>query len=112
MNRPILRKSRYAIGEVIEHRCSQLRGVIVDIDAVCQAESLESIQKTVDDVPSVTGKDRPWYYILLQGEIQPLYVAEFNLRKDFSGKKIRHPFVPLFFSEFHDGKYKFRRRPN
>lgn len=95
------RKSRFAIGEVVNHELFGYRGVIVDVDPVFQASDAwyESVAR------SRPPKDKPWYHVLVDGASHMTYVAERNLSRDSSGEKIKHPLIDQFFSGFENGRY-------
>lgn len=99
---------KFAIGQIIHHKMFDYRGVVVDVDPVFN--STEEWYKNV--ALSKPPKDKPWYYVLVDGAAYQTYVAEKNLDPDESGKPINHPLVGEFFSGVKDGIYVMRRSSN
>jgi len=96
---------KFHIGQVIQHKLFDYRGVIVDVDS-----EFDGWYSTV--ARSKPPKDKPWYHVLPEGADHYTYVAERNLEKDDTGKPIDHPALNLFFSEFKDGSYITNRAVN
>ena len=94
-------QAKYAIGDLVHHKLFGYRGVIVDIDPTFQLtdEWYEIVAR------SRPPKDEPWYHVLVHDATNSTYVAEQNLEPDPSGKKINHPVVEEFFTDFRDGRY-------
>ena len=92
---------KFSIGQLIQHRLFNYRGVIVDVDQTFQGS--EAWYETV--AKSRPPKDRPWYHVLVHDSMQTTYVAERNLAADDSLQPISHPMVEQFFSRFDDGHY-------
>ncbi len=99
---------KFTIGQVIHHKMFNYRGVVVDIDPVFNS-SEEWYEKVALSRPP---KDKPWYYVLVDGGAHQTYVAEKNLETDESGKPIDHPLVGEFFNGIKDGIYVMRQRSN
>ena len=95
---------KFSVGELVHHRLFDYRGVIVDVDRDFQGT--EEWYQTV--ARSRPPKNRPWYHVLVHGELHTTYVAERNLEHDESLEPIVHPLLEQFFSRFEDGKY-YRR---
>ena len=95
------RKSRFAIGQVINHRLFGYRGVIADVDPVFQGtdEWYDAVAR------SRPPKDKPWYQVLVDGATHTTYVAERNLAADDSGEQVKHPLIEHFFTGFLNGRY-------
>jgi len=96
-----IRRSRFAVGDLIQHQLFNYRGVIVDVDPTCQA-SEEWYAAVARSRPP---RDKPWYHVLVHGAEHMTYVAERNLASDDSGDPIVHPLVDHYFSELRDGRY-------
>ena len=98
----------YSVGQLVEHKLFDYRGVIVDVDPVYQGteEWYEFVAR------SRPPKDRPWYHVLVHGADHLTYVAERNLRLDTSGKPIDHPWLSEYFVGLRDGAYVLRHRAN
>jgi len=100
-------KARFRIGEVIQHRLFDYRGVVVDVDATfCLSE--EWYEKVARSRPP---KDEPWYHVLVDRAQHMTYVAERNLEAEDTPKPITHPAIGQFFDRFENGLYR-RRSPN
>lgn len=94
----------FSIGQVVQHKLFNYRGVIIDVDPV-----FSGTDEWYDTVAlSRPPKDRPWYHVLVDGASHQTYVAERNLEPDDSGKPIKHPLVRDFFSDFKKGAYSSR----
>ncbi|HSG30911.1 MAG TPA: heat shock protein HspQ [Thermodesulfobacteriota bacterium] len=94
-------EGKFYIGQVIQHKLFDYRGVIVDVDS--KFEGSEEWYEAV--AQSRPPKEKPWYHILPDGSAHKTYVAERNIENDKSGKPIEHPAVGAFFSGFKDGTY-------
>ena len=99
---------KFSIGQVVHHKMFDYRGVIVDVDPVFNSTE-EWYEKVALSRPP---KDKPWYYVLVDGATHQTYVAEKNLEDDTSAKPVDHPLVPEFFVGFKDGSYAMRQRTN
>lgn len=99
---------KFSVGQLVEHRLFDYRGVIVDVDPVFQGteEWYEFMAR------SRPPKDRPWYHVLVHEADHLTYVAEQNLRLDTSGKPINHPSLKEYFVGLRDGAYLTRHRSN
>ncbi len=94
-------RARFRVGQLINHRLFDYRGVIVDVDATFQG-SEEWYQTMARTRPP---KDKPWYHVLVHDAEHMTYVTERNLEPDLSGEAIRHPALDQFFGELRDGLY-------
>ena len=103
-----MRDAKFGIGEVVSHRFRPFRGVIFDVDPEFNSTE-EWYEKVALSRPP---KDKPWYYVLVDGATHQTYVAEKNLESDQSGKPINHPLVPEFFNGIKDGIYTMRQTSN
>ena len=97
---------KYSVGDLVHHRLFDYRGVIVDVDMNFQAsdEWYDSVAK------SRPPKNKPWYHVLVHGNVHSTYVAEQNLEPDTLSEPINHPMLDQFFSNFNNGKY-IQNRP-
>jgi len=99
-----VRKTQFAIGQVVRHRVYPFRGVIVDVDPEFNnsEEWWQSIPE--EDRPR---KDQPFYHLLAENEdtAYVAYVSEQNLLSDNSGKPVDHPQVAEMFGEFRGDSY-------
>jgi len=94
------KRNLYKVGQVIRHKRYGYRGIIVDIDDVCEAT--DSWYYSNQTQPN---RDQPWIHVLVDGSDQVTYVASSNLSEDFSDEKIEHPLISYFFSKEEDGSY-------
>ena len=99
-------QAKFAIGQTVQHRLFDYRGVIYDVDPQF-ALTQEWYEQVARSQPP---KDKPWYRVLVDGSEQETYVAERNLEVDVSGSEIRHPGVSHLFDDFKDGIYVAKRR--
>ena len=103
-----IRRSKFAVGQVIRHKRFDYRGVIVDVDPVFQGS-----QEWYDPVAlSRPPRDKPWYHVLVHEAVHTTYVAERHLEADSSGEQVKHPLLGQFFSHFENGRYRRARRSN
>lgn len=94
-------RARFSVGDLVQHRLFDYRGVVVDIDPRFQATDAwyEAMAR------SRPPKNRPWYHVLVHGALHATYVAERNLEPDESGLPVEHPMIDTFFSSFEGGRY-------
>ncbi len=97
---------KFTIGQIVHHKMFDYRGVVVDVDPVFNSSEEWYEQVALSEPP----KDKPWYYVLVDGATHQTYVAEKNLENDESGKPIDHPQVAEFFSGVIDGVYVMKHR--
>ena len=99
-----VRKTQFAIGQVVRHRVYPFRGVIVDVDPEFN-NSEEWWQSIPEEVRP--RKDQPFYHLLAENEetAYVAYVSEQNLLIDDSGKPVNHPEVEQVFGEFLGDSY-------
>lgn len=95
------REAKFSVGQVIHHKLFDYRGVIVDVDATCQA-SEEWYQTMARSRPP---KDQPWYHVLVDRAEHMTYVAERNLEPDLTGEPVVHPVLDRFFDGMRGGLY-------
>ncbi len=93
--------ARFFVGDVVQHKLFDYRGVIVGVDTHFQ--ETEAWYETV--ARSRPPRHRPWYHVLPHGVSHQTYVAEQNLEPDQSGLPIRHPLVESYFTDFSNGRY-------
>ena len=99
-----VRKTQFAIGQVVRHRVYPFRGVIIDVDPEFN-NSEEWWQSIPEEVRP--RKDQPFYHLLAENEetAYVAYVSEQNLLIDESGKPVNHPDVTQVFGEFLGDSY-------
>ena len=93
--------AKFDVGQLVQHKLFDYRGVIVDVDPVFQG-SEEWYQQVARTKPP---KDQPWYHVLVHNADNETYVAERNLEPDTFSDPIRHPLVTEIFDTFIDGRY-------
>ena len=93
--------TRFSVGDVVQHKLFDYRGVIVGVDTFFQGTE-EWYQAVARSRPP---KHQPWYHVLPHGAQHQTYVAEQNLEPDHSGLPIQHPPVERYFTDFINGRY-------
>jgi len=95
-------KTKFTVGELVNHQLFSYRGVIVGVDQAYQSteEWYEAVAR------SRPPKDKPWYHVLVYQAAHSAQVAERNLERDNCVGPIRHPKVEQFFSHFENGRYR------
>ena len=104
----VSQNAKFRIGQVIEHKLFDYRGVIYDVDA--EFQGTDEWYETV--ALSRPPRDKPWYRVLVHNAVHETYVAERNLKDDESGKPVSHPLINVIFDGFSDGIYSTSRRDN
>lgn len=97
---------RFDIGQLVSHKDSLFRGVIVAWSATCEAP--EDWFKAGTKQPD---RDQPWYHVLVDGSKAATYAAESMLVEDLSNREIDHHYLELFFEGFEEGYYIRNDRP-
>lgn len=101
------RRAKFQIGQVVQHRLFDFRGVIFDVDPVF-ANTDEWYEAIPEDMrPS---KDQPYYHLFAENDRTHYvaYVSEGNLLVDETDKPVEHPDIPTFFEETSAG-YSLKR---
>ena len=96
------RRAKFQIGQVVQHRFFDFRGVIFDVDPVF-ANTDEWYEAIPEDMrPS---KDQPYYHLFAENDKTHYvaYVSEGNLLADNSDDPVTHPDIPHFFERTQDG---------
>lgn len=93
-------------GQLVRHRRHGYRGVVVALDAACNAPDA-----WYDANATKPRKDQPWYHVLVDHSSQSTYAAEEHLEPDPSREPIAHPLVDEFFDRFEHGVYRRNARP-
>ncbi len=104
----LVTQAQFSIGDVVHHKLSGYRGVIIDVDPhfVGTDAWYQSVASTRPP------KAQPWYHVLPHGSRHQTYVAERNLEPDPTGLPVEHPLVPFAFNTFQGGRYQHRRSWN
>lgn len=99
------KKSKYRIGQVVQHRVYPFRGVIYDIDP-----EFQNTEEWWNSIPADVRprKDQPFYHLLAENaqSYYMAYVSEQNLVPDESGEPIGHPEIPSYFGMNEQGQYE------
>lgn len=96
----------FRLGQVVRHRNFGYRGVIVDVDAACQAD-----EEWYRSNPNPPEREQPWYHVLVDGSAVTTYAAQNSLEVDDSGLEVHHPLVALYFQGFQGGTYRRNNVP-
>lgn len=99
-------RPRFEIGQVVQHKRYGYRGVVVDIDEICQAD-----ESWYQDNPTQPDRDQPWYHVLADGSDRIYYPAESSLDADTELSPIENPYVAHFFTDFANGRHLRNDRP-
>lgn len=100
--------AQFSVGQIIQHRLFEYRGVIIDIDQ--EFHGSDGWYST--NAHSKPPKDDPWYHVLVDGGGIRTYVAERNLEPDTEGGPINHPDVSNLFEGLGEDGYVLRRQHN
>ena len=96
-----MREAAFAIGQIIHFRDGDRRGVVVDVDEHFQAP-VELPENVRAELPN---PEQPWYYILVDGTQDRVYVAEESMQPDLDDSPVDHPGLEQFFTRFGGGRY-------
>ncbi len=101
-------EARFHVGEIVLHTLFDYRGVVYDIDPVFSLtdEWYEAMAR------SKPPRGKPWYHILVDGEVHTTYVAQRNLKPDGTNLPVVHPLLSDYFSKFDGATYVLRVRAN
>jgi len=97
--------AKFSVGQLVNHRRFDYRGVIFDVDAIFEGDEEWYDQVATSRPP----KDQPWYHVLVDGADHTTYVAERNLEQEPNGEPIHHPLVDELFLGFDNGAYVAQR---
>ncbi len=100
--------AKFALGQLIDHRLFDYRGVVYDVDPVFMG-SEEWYQQMARSRPP---KDAPWYRVLVHDAEHETYVAERNLVASENTLPIRHPLIDVYFERVPNGEYRLKRLVN
>jgi ApaG protein len=93
-------KPLYSRGSIVSHKNEDIRGVITDYDMYFIND--EELYSKSSNKPS---RDKPWYYVLIDGTNAISYIPQEHLKLDDNKKEIEHPLVDFFFDDFDGDKY-------
>ncbi|AGA32003.1 hemimethylated DNA binding protein [Thioalkalivibrio nitratireducens DSM 14787] len=97
-----MRHAAFAIGQIIHFRDGNARGVVVDVDESFRAP-VELPEQVRAGLPS---PEQPWYYVLVDGTDDRVYVAEESVQADLDRSPVEHPGIDQFFRRFGNGRYQ------
>ncbi len=101
-------EAKFCIGQIVQHRLFDYRGVIIDVDY----KFLGSEQWYEQVALSRPPKDQPWYHVLVGDAILQTYVAERNLENSIESTPIHHPLLNHYFKGIEGGRYQLRTLRN
>lgn len=101
-------RANFSVGQLVTHRLFEYRGVVVDVDPHFLGGE-DWYQQMAHTRPP---KDRPWYHVLVDGQVHRTYVAERNLEPDQSGAPVNHQDMVLYFEGQGEDGYILRRKGN
>jgi len=93
--------ARFFVGQLIEHKLFDYRGVIVGVDPTF-ALTDEWYKEVAQSRPP---RDAPWYHVLVHGAEHVTYVAEGNLDAASGGEPIEHPLINEMLGPFAGDRY-------
>ncbi|NCP18679.1 MAG: heat shock protein HspQ [Erythrobacter sp.] len=101
---PLMRQSRFGVGEVVRHKMFDFRGVVFDIDPTF-ANSEEWYEAIPENIRP--GRDQPYYHLFAESDdsYYVAYVSQQNLIADGSAGPVDHPNIAEMFDDFVDGRY-------
>ncbi len=103
-----MHEAQFSIGQLIVHKKFNYRGVIYDVDAEYSGTE-EWYEKVAKSKPP---RNKPWYHVLVDGQLMTTYVAERHLQIDKISEPITHPLAEDFFDCFENGAYQNYRASN
>ena len=105
----MMKKAKFAIGEVVRHRIHPFRGVIFDVDP-----EFANTQEWWESIPEEhrPRKDQPFYHLFAENETSyyVAYVSEQNLLMDETGDPVDHPDIGGMFKAMENGRYMLAGR--
>ncbi len=87
--------AKFHIGQIIHHRMFEYRGVVIDVDPYFKGSD-DWYDRVAGSKPP---RDRPWYHVLVDGQVHRTYVAERNLEEDSEGGPVKHAELDDYFKE-------------
>ncbi len=102
-----MKSAKFSIGQLVNHRLLNYRGIIVDVDAQCEKQKWQSIANGLQGA-----HNGPWYRILVDEASYITYVSEQELLADFSDIPVEHPFMDKFFEIGSSGDYIRKQKFN
>jgi heat shock protein HspQ len=87
--------ARFNIGDLVIHKQSRYRAIVVDIDPLFQASGRYNPQAQQREFAT----RNPWYRLLVDDSSQMTYVEECMLIADTSELPINNPHLPHYLQE-------------
>lgn len=103
-----MRKAMFSLGQIVQHRKFDYRGVVFDVDFEFHGTD-EWYEQVARSRPP---KDKPWYRVLVDNGGHETYVAERHLEPAETSEPVNHEFVPIFFQGLKNGVYVPKARSN
>lgn len=94
-------RAAFSIGELVQHKRLDYRGVVVDVDPEFQV----SPDGPTREVPGGPLASHPCYHVLVHGSDELTYVAETHLESANDQRPIEHPRIGQYFRAFRAGAY-------
>lgn len=85
----LIQKARFAPGQMVVHRSEGYLGLIFDLDPIFEPDGVSITRESQ--------ADRPWYHILVDGQDEPTYVSETDLRPVEYNDGFSHPLTDALF---------------
>jgi len=95
---------RFQPGQVVHHIHYNYRGLIVELDDICQAADDWYLSNQTKPE-----RNQAWYHILVDGAKHVNYVAESNIELDKTRNSVVHPLLNLFFFGVDEGTNRYLR---
>ena len=104
-----MRQAKFGIGQIVQHRIFEFRGVVFDVDPVFSNTEEWWLAIPEEIRPS---KDQPYYHLFAENADSEYiaYVSEQNLLPDESEEPLRHPQISEFFGDRDGPTYIARDR--
>lgn len=102
---PMIRDTKFSIGQLVKHRVFPFRGVIFDVDPEF-ANSEEWYASIPEEIRPK--RDQPFYHLFAENAESEYiaYVSEQNLLADDNREPVRHPQISEIFVRTSDGDYR------
>lgn len=94
--------TKFFIGQIINHRLLNYRGVIIDVDFNFVGNERWYRKLTLNK----PNKQQAWYHILVDNTTQRIYAPEEQLVASTVTSAITHPLLSLYFSSQVNGIYQ------
>ncbi|WP_454784876.1 heat shock protein HspQ [Legionella sp. WA2024007413] len=99
--------AQFNIGDLVIHKNSRYRAIVVDVDPLFQASGRYNPQAPKREFAT----RNPWYRLLVDDSSQITYVEECMLIADTSKMPINNPHIGYYLKE-QEGRYKNANPPH